>query len=152
PGCCFHAFRTCADDTQCGCAAGSGCCLGLPWFSADGTVVSLPLGTSTTFTVNAAGAYPTCEHQICVPCGDPNHTPCAGIPACEVAGNPQGCITRATQGCCDQPGYVSAPIYVGILAGLCARVSQIDCGTGVVNTSNPQTGRNQVRKVGDTSD
>jgi len=41
---------------------------------------------------------------------------------------------------------------VNILGGLCSRVDQIDCGVGVVNTSNPQTGDNDVIKMADTSD
>jgi hypothetical protein len=40
---------------------------------------------------------------------------------------------------------------VNILGGLCSRVDQIACGIGVVNTSNPQTGDNEVTKVADTS-
>jgi hypothetical protein len=69
-----------------------------------------------------------------------------------VAGNPNGCIPRGTQGCCDQPGFVVPTFFVNILGGLCSRVDQIDCGLGVVNTSNPQTGDNDVKKEGDTSD
>jgi hypothetical protein len=69
-----------------------------------------------------------------------------------VSGNPNGCIPRATQGCCDQPGFIVPTFFVNILGGLCSRVDQINCGVGVVNTSNPQTGDNEVAKVGDTSD
>ena len=41
-----------------------------------------------------------------------------------------------------------------LLPGLnfCVRVDQKACGIGVVNTSNPQTGDNDVTKMGDTSD
>jgi hypothetical protein len=69
-----------------------------------------------------------------------------------VAGNPNGCVPRGTQGCCDQPGFVVPTFFVNILGGLCSRVDQIDCGIGVVNTSNPQTGDNDVVKAADTSD
>jgi len=55
-------------------------------------------------------------------------------------------------GCCDQPGFIVPTFFVNILGGLCSRVDQIDCGVGVINTSNPQTGHNQVTKQGDTSD
>src|SRR5205814_9456369 len=78
--------------------------------------------------------------------------PRAGIPACERPDNPAGCIPRATQGCCDQAGFVVPVFFVNLLGGLCSRVDQIDCGVGVVNTSNPQTGDNEVDKRGDTSD
>src|SRR5207253_9044383 len=77
---------------------------------------------------------------------------CPGVPGCEVAGNPNGCVPRGTQGCCDQPGFVVPTFFVNILGGLCSRVDQIGCGTGVANTSNPQTGDNEVIKMGDTSD
>src|SRR5205085_7907017 len=68
------------------------------------------------------------------------------------AGNPNACIPRATQGCCDAPGFYVPTFFVNILGGLCSRVDQISCGVGVVNTSNPQTGDNEVAKIGDTSD
>src|SRR5439155_856070 len=82
-------------------------------------------GVQTTFTVNAAGSFPTCEHSACIPCGNP-HASCAGIPGCEVAGNPNGCVPRGTQGCCDQPGFIVPTFFVNILGGLCSRVDQID--------------------------
>jgi len=69
-----------------------------------------------------------------------------------VAGNPNGCVPRGTQGCCDQPAFIVPTFFVNILGGLCSRVDQIDCGVGVVNTSNPQTGDNDVIKMADTSD
>src|SRR5207244_1866548 len=61
-------------------------------------------------------------------------------------------VPRGTQGCCDQPGFIVPTFFVNILGGLCSRVDQIDCGVGVVNTSNPQTGDNDVIKMADTSD
>jgi len=69
-----------------------------------------------------------------------------------VPGNPNGCVPRGTQGCCDQPAFIVPTFFVNILGGLCSRVDQIDCGVGVVNTSNPQTGDNDVIKMADTSD
>src|SRR5947208_8539830 len=142
-----NRFGTCITDTDCGGTLGA--CLQLPWVTADGQVMPFPTGTSTTFTV-AANTL-TCEHSVCVPCGNPN-APCAGIPGCAVAGNPNGCIPRGTQGCCDRPGFIVPTFFVNILGGLCSRVDQIDCGVGVVNTSNPQTGDNDVFKMADTSD
>jgi len=67
-------------------------------------------------------------------------------------GNPAQCIPRGTMGCCDQPAFIVPTFVVNILGGLCSRVDQIDCGVGVINTSHPQTGDNEVTKNGDTSD
>jgi len=144
-----NRFAACASDTDCG--GTTGACMPLPWVTADGQVMPFPTGVQTTFTVNGADAFPKCEHAACVPCGNPN-APCAGIPGCEVADNPNGCVPRGTQGCCDQPGFLVPTFFVNIIGGLCSRVDQIGCGTGVVNTSNPQTGDNNVDKKADTSD
>ena len=144
-----NRFQHCTTDADCGGTAGA--CLQLPWVTADGQIMGFPTGVQTVFNVAAADSFPTCEHQVCIPCGNPNAS-CGGIPGCEVGGNPNGCIPRATQGCCDQAGFIVPTFFVNILGGLCSRVDQIDCGVGVVNTSNPQTGDNEVLKQGDTSD
>ena len=144
-----NRFGACTTDADCGGTAGA--CLQLPWVTADGQIMSFPTGVQTVFNVAAADSFPTCEHDVCIPCGNPNAA-CGGIPGCEVSGNPNGCIPRATQGCCSAPGFIVPTFFVNILGGLCSRVDQIDCGVGVVNTSNPQTGDNEVTKHGDTSD
>jgi hypothetical protein len=144
-----NRFGACTTDADCGATAGS--CLQLPWVTADGQIMPFPTAVQTKFTVNTVGNFPCCEHAVCVPCGNANAT-CNGIPGCNLAGNPNACIPRATQGCCDQPGFIVPTFFVNILGGLCSRVDQISCGVGVVNTSNPQTGDNEVTKVGDTSD
>jgi hypothetical protein len=176
-----NRFGTCTTDADCGATAGT--CLSLPWVTADGQVMSFPTGSSTTFTVAAAGSFPTCEHDLCIPCGNPNAS-CPGVPGCEVKTcgggtrinqscttddtnattgcpgatcpgcclNPNGCIPRGTQGCCDQPGFIVPTFFVNILGGLCSRVDQIGCGIGKINTSDPQTGDLDVAKSGDTSD
>jgi len=151
PGCCLPTrFKTCSADADCGGTAGG--CLDLPWVTADGQVMPFSTGTQTTFTVNTEDSFPTCEHNLCIRCGNPNHMPCPGIPGCEVAGNPNGCVPRGTQGCCDEASFIVPTFFVNILGGLCSRVDQIGCGGGVVNTSRPQTGHNKVSKNGDTSD
>jgi len=144
-----NRFASCISDAGCGNTAGA--CMSLPWVTADGQVMPFSTGTQTTFTVTAPGTFPTCEHSVCIPCGNPNAS-CPGIPGCEVPDNPNGCVPRGTQGCCDQPGFIVPTFFVNILGGLCSRVDQIACGGGVVNTSNPQTGDNDVNKTGDTSD
>ena len=144
-----NRFGPCTTDADCGGTMGA--CLQLPWVTADGQIMPFPTGVSTKFTVNTVGNFPCCEHAVCVPCGNANAA-CAGIPGCALPGNPNGCIPRATQGCCDQPGFIVPTFFVNILGGLCSRVDQISCGVGVVNTSNPQTGDNEVAKMADTSD
>ncbi len=147
-----NRFGACTDDAQCGGTAGQhNFCLQLPWVTADGQIMPFPTAVQTVFTVAASGSFPACQHSVCIACGNANAS-CSGIPGCEVAGNPNGCIPRATQGCCDQPGFLVPTFFVNILGGLCSRVDQIACGIGVVNTSNPQTGDNEVTKNGDTSD
>ena len=144
----MNRFGPCNSDADCGGIAQT--CLQLPWVTADGQTLNFPTGIQTTFTVETENTA-TCEHTACVPCGNPNGV-CTGIPACALAGNPAGCIPRATQGCCDAPAFTVPVFFVNLLGGLCSRVDQIDCGVGVVNTSNPQTGDNEVNKVADTSD
>src|SRR5439155_14955114 len=108
-----NRFGPCNADTDCGGTAGA--CMQLPWVTADGQIMPFSNGTQTTFTVNTADSFPTCEHALCIPCGNANHIPCAGIPGCEVAGNPNGCNPRATQGCCDQAAFVVPTFFVNIL-------------------------------------
>ncbi len=100
-----NRFGSCTADADCGATAGA--CLQLPWVTADGQVMPFPSTVQTVFTVGAAGSFPTCEHGVCVPCGNPNAS-CAGIPGCEVAGNPNGCIPRGTQGCCSSAASARA--------------------------------------------
>ena len=137
-----NQFGACATDADCG--GRTGTCLQTPWVTADGIAFPFPLGITTTFTVGAADVPPTCEHAACLGCGNPN-APCAGTPGC--AGNPQ-CVTTT---CCDQPSFV-VPNFLLPGLGLCVRVDQVACGVGVINSSNPQTGDNEVVKMADTSD
>ena len=137
-----NQFGACDTDADCG--GRTGTCLQTPWVTADGIAFPFPLGITTTFTVGAADAPPTCEHAACLGCGNPN-APCAGTPGC--AGNPQ-CVTTT---CCDQPSFI-VPNFLLPGLGLCVRVDQVACGVGVVNSSNPQTGDNEVVKMADTSD
>ncbi|TMB59289.1 MAG: hypothetical protein E6J56_00560 [Deltaproteobacteria bacterium] len=58
----------------------------------------------------------------------------------------------AKNSCCDTPGFTVPTFNIPILGGLCGRVDQVACGAGVVNTSHPQTGDNEVVKRGDTTD
>src|SRR5207247_1681491 len=54
-----NRFGTCNTDADCG--GTSGACLQLPWVTADGQVMPFPTGVQATFTVNAAGSFPTSE-------------------------------------------------------------------------------------------
>jgi hypothetical protein len=102
------------------------------------------VGSATTFSVTA-GTYPTCEHTACIKCGNPN-ADCTPIKAgCDAAGT---CIKTT---CCDDPGFVLPALFItGV--NVCSRTVQTGCGSGVVNTSRPQTGDNFVAKEGDTTD
>jgi len=60
-----------------------------------------------------------------------------------------GCIRNQ---CCQNPGFTLPTFLVPLLGGLCGRLDQYRCGFGAVNTSNPQSGDNEVTKIGDTSD
>ena len=143
-----NAFKACNSDSDCGGQSGS--CMQTPWVTADGFAFGFPTGIKTTFTVAAADPAPTCSHAACVSCGDPNAA-CAGIPGC---GTPPGAPTNgcAKNSCCDTPGFTVPTFNIPILGGLCGRVDQVACGAGVVNTSHPQTGDNEVVKRGDTTD
>jgi len=143
-----NALGFCNSDTDCG--GQSGTCLQTPWATADGFSFPFPTGIQTTFTVAAADPPPTCSHTACIKCGNPNAA-CTGIPGCgSPPGAPQNGCSRNT--CCDTPGFIVPTFNVPILGGLCGRVDQFACGLGVVNTSRPQTGDNEVIKAGDTSD
>lgn len=140
-----NAFGPCTTDADCGGALSS--CLQTPWVTVGGIPQPLPLGGTTVFTVTSQG-LPTdatpCEHAVCIGCGNPS-APCPGIPGC--VGDPL-CV-RTT--CCDEPRLVIPTIFIAAL-NTCVRVDQAACGVGVINTSNPQVGDNEVNRVGDTSD
>ncbi len=147
-GSALNAFKPCNSDSDCG--GTSGGCLQTPWVTADGFAFQFPVGIKTVFTVAAADPAPTCSHSACISCGDPNAA-CAGIPGCGTPpGAPQNGCARNT--CCNMPGFTVPTFNIPILGGLCGRVDQSSCGTGVVNSSRPQTGDNEVNKRGDTSD
>jgi hypothetical protein len=143
-----NRFGPCSTDADCG--GGQGNCQQTPWASADGTVLPFPTGIKTVATVAAADPSPTCNHSICVACGNEGAI-CAGIPGCgSTPGQPApGCIRNQ---CCDAPGFTIPTFIVPLLGGLCSRLDMYRCGFGVINTSNPQTGDNEVTKTGDTTD
>ena len=143
-----NRFGPCNTDADCG--GNSGTCLQTPWVTADGLGFQFPVGIVTQFTVAAEDSAPTCSHVACVKCGDPNAA-CAGIPGCGAPPAPptSPCIRNT---CCDDPGFTVPTFIIPLLGGLCGRVDQYACGLGVVNTSHPQTGDNEVNRAGDTSD
>ena len=143
-----NPLKPCNSDADCG--GQQGTCLQTPWVSADGFAFQFPTGIKTVFTVATADSPPTCSHAACISCGNPNAA-CAGIPGCGAPpGPPQNPCSKNT--CCDTPGFTVPTFNIPILGGLCGRVDQVACGLGVVNTSHPQTGDNEVIKEGDTSD
>ena len=144
---CSGGESVCADPAHCG--PGQETCVQTPFAVADGQALAFPPGSiKTVFSVAAEDPAPSCSHTACVTCGNPD-TPCPGIPGCQVQGNPAGCI-RTT--CCDTPGFALPTFKVNILGGVCSRLDMYSCGFGVVNTSNPQVGDNEITKIGDSSD
>ena len=133
-----NAFQQCTSEADCGGDATTSFCLTTPWLTIGGITTPMPIGASTTFTVSGVDPAPRCEHQVCLSCGDVV-TPCPTTP-----GNPAA-------GCCSAPDFVVGAFRIPSL-GICSRVDQTACGTGVINTSNPQTGDNEVYKFGDTTD
>src|SRR4029077_15648902 len=105
-----------------------------------------PLGIDTTYTVATPDPSLRCSQPVCIACGNANAT-CPGMTGCATAGN---CISTAPT-CCDQPGFKVPTFFINGL-NVCVKVDQTQCGVGVVNNSNPQTGDNEVSKKGDTSD
>jgi len=138
-----NKFQPCASDTNCGGTPTA--CQQTPWVDAGGITQPTPVGAKTIFTVADGGT--SCANPACIACGNPNAA-CAGIPGC--ADPASGCFRSW---CCDNPHFILPPILIapGVL-NICTRVDQADCGTGEINTSNPQTGDNEVKKSGDTSD
>ena len=111
----------------------------------------LPTGITTDFNVAASGSFPTCEHQACIQCGNPNAV-CTGVKSgCDAAAlNPSApqCVQSV---CCDMPGFHLPALRINLgLFQICTRLDQIDCGIGVINTSNPQSGHNEVKKSADS--
>jgi len=141
-----NALGPCQSDTDCGCTMTT-CCFQTPWVDAGGIALPFPLGVSATYTISSEDSPPTCNHQACIGCGDPNAT-CPGLTGCN-GGNPNCISSPAT--CCDQPGFIVPTFFLSSLS-TCVKVDQKACGVGVVNSSNPQTGDNEVIKTGDTSD
>jgi len=139
-----NRFGPCTTDADCGNTAGA--CLQTPWVTAGAIPQPLAVGSSTVFTIAAAGAAPTCEHAACIGCGNPNAT-CTGITG--GCGDPANNCIKTT--CCDAPKLNIPAILIAAIS-TCVRVDQVSCGVGVVNTSNPQVGDNEVNKSGDTSD
>jgi hypothetical protein len=144
----INALGSCANDGDCGCptfpTTPCGSCMQTPWIQAGGVAFPFPPGMAVKYTVTTPDAPPTCSHSSCVPCGSsvacPGTPGCVGNPACQFAN------------CCSTPGFTVPSFFLPALANACVRLDQRSCGTGVVNTSNPQSGDNEVIKTGDTSD
>ena len=129
-----NAFGPCASDTDCGGSAGQ--CIATPWLGV-ATFAPFPITkVETTFTASAPDAK--CVHQATVPCIG-STDPCPGTPKLG-AGNP----------CCTTAGFTVDTFFISAL-GFCSRVDQTACGGGIVDTSVPMLGDNDVTKVADTT-
>ena len=146
-----NRFGPCNTDADCG--GGQDNCSVTPFATAGGVVLPFPQGIKTVFTIPAEDPAPPagrCDHAACIPCGNETAL-CAGLPGCGTTpGQPDpGCLRNQ---CCDAPGFTIPTFLVPLLGGLCSRLDMYRCGFGVVNSSNPQVGDNEVTKTGDTSD
>jgi hypothetical protein len=151
PGVCIlgsaaNELGTCTTDANCGGTGGA--CVATPWISAGGITLPFPLGINLTYTVTSEDPAPTCSHPACLGCGNAAAV-CSGMTGC--GGNPPTNPKCVSSTCCDQPALTVPTFYLSAL-GTCVKVDQKTCGLGVVNSSNPQTGDNEVIKTGDTSD
>ena len=144
-------FQPCNSEADCGGHEGTTqLCTITTFATADGVVLPFGSGIKTVFTIAQEDPPPTCNHSACVTCENPDAA-CAGIPGCGTTpGQPTpGCIRNQ---CCQNPGFTLPTFLVPLLGGLCGRLDQYRCGFGAVNSSNPQSGDNDVLKIGDTSD
>ncbi len=144
-----NQFHLCTQDSDCGSNCSPGCCAQTPWVTVGPGLQPLPTGITTDFVVATAAAASTCEHEACIQCGNPNAV-CTAIKAgCDAAANPR-CVQDT---CCDAPGFHLPALKINLgLFQICTRLDQSDCGLGVVNTSNPQSGHNEVKKSADSLD
>jgi hypothetical protein len=133
----MNAFGPCTVDLDCGPSPGSDLqCVAAPWL---GVATFAPFAipaVSTTFTVTGPDAK--CVHTATIPCVG-SSDPCPGTPKLG-AGFP----------CCTTPGFSVGTFFISAL-GFCSRVDQIACGDGIVDTSVPMLGDNDVAKAADTT-
>jgi len=97
-----------------------------------------PSTVQTVFNGRAAGSFPDLRARRLRPVREPER----GMrrhPGMRGGGQPERLHPARTQGCATSPAFLVPTFFVNILSGLCSRVDQINCGLGVVNTSNPQT-------------
>ena len=132
-----NAFGNCMNDFDCGgMASDTGQCATAPWLGV-ATFAPFPItSVQTTFTAGPPDAK--CVHQATVPCVG-STDPCPGTPKLGT-GNP----------CCTTAGFKVDTFFIGAL-GFCSRVDQTACGGGIVDTSIPMLGDNDVAKVADTT-
>ena len=144
-----NQFHLCTQDSDCGSNCSPGCCAPTPWVTVGPGLQPLPTGITTDFDVATTAAASACEHAACIQCGNPNAV-CTAIKAgCDAAANPR-CVQDT---CCDAPGFHLPALKINLgLFQICTRLDQSDCGLGVVNTSNPQSGHNEVKKSADSLD
>jgi len=151
-------FGPCTADTDCGTGSPAGTCAETPWVDAGG--ITQATGTATTMFTVCAGTFPTCEHTVSIACGRIGK--CADIQGgCDNCGSGGTACSPSspnvncpiTDECCQSPGFTLEALLIGPgTLNFCTRVDQTACGFGVINTSNPQTGDNDVNREADTSD
>lgn len=130
-----NAFGPCVTDVQCGGTAGA--CQPIPWLEV-GVLAPFPT-PAVTLKFTAAAPDAKCVHTTSVPCGPPSVGACPTTPG-----------LPATDTCCTTPGLTTGTMFIAAL-GVCSRSDQTACGGGVIDTSVPMLGDNDVSKVGDTT-
>jgi hypothetical protein len=130
------AFQPCANDAACGPGTPTGTCAAIPWLGV-ASFAPFPIAlVNVTFTTGPPDAK--CLHQATIPCGPPV-APCPATPA-----------LGANAPCCSTPGFAVGTFFIPAL-GFCSHVDQTACGGGIVDTSVPMLGDNDVRKSADTT-
>jgi len=132
--CVHNAFNPCESDADCGGSAGQ--CLPIPWLGVASFTPYPIVNVVTNFIAGPPDAK--CVHQATVPCIG-SADPCPATPKLGT-GHP----------CCQTPGFKVDTFFIAAL-GFCSRVDQTACGGGVVDTSVPMLGDNDVTKVADTT-
>jgi hypothetical protein len=128
-----NAFGTCVTDVECGGSVGQ--CQPIPWLGVGSFAPFAIAKVDTTFT--ATGPDAKCVHAASVHCIG-SSDPCPGTPA--LVGSP----------CCTTAGFKVDTFFITAL-GFCSRVDQTACGGGIVDTSLPMVGDNDLTKIGDTT-
>src|SRR2546426_1266393 len=118
-----NQFHLCTQDSDCGSNCSPGCCAQTPWVTVGPGLQPLPTGITTDFNVAAAGSFPTCEHQACIQCGNPNAVCAAVKSGCDAAALNPSAPQGVQSTCCDAPGFPLPALKINLgLFPICPRL------------------------------